>query len=77
LRGTQDMLPKGAKFPRFVPVTVRFGAPLDVASLVFEGEAVAENPRARRAVADAVVAEIQKLSGQEYTGVYNERPAEV
>jgi 1-acyl-sn-glycerol-3-phosphate acyltransferase len=38
---------------------------------------VAENPKARRAVADEVVAQIQKLTGQEYAGVYNERPAEV
>jgi 1-acyl-sn-glycerol-3-phosphate acyltransferase len=77
LVGTRDMLPKGAKVPRFVPVTVRFGEPIDVAKLDIPGEVSADNARARRIVADAVVAEIQKLTGQEYAGVYNERPAEV
>lgn len=72
--GTQELLPKGAKFPRFKPVTVRFGEPFDPAALDFPGAPVAENARARRAVADAVIERIQKLSGQEYAGIYNERP---
>jgi 1-acyl-sn-glycerol-3-phosphate acyltransferase len=71
--GTQDLLPKGAKIPRFKPVTVRFGEPFDPAALDFPGEPTAENARARRVVADAVIERIQKLSGQEYAGVYNER----
>jgi 1-acyl-sn-glycerol-3-phosphate acyltransferase len=74
--GTQDLLPVGAKFPRRVRVTVRFGEPIDLATLDFPGEAVATNARARRVVADTVIERIQKLSGQEYTGVYNEHPAE-
>jgi 1-acyl-sn-glycerol-3-phosphate acyltransferase len=77
IEGTQHLLPKGAKVPRLAPVAVRFGTPIDAAKLAFEGEPVAENPKARRAVADQVIAEIQKLSGQEYTAVYNERPVEV
>ena len=32
--------------------------------------------RARREVTDVVMDEIQKLSGQPFAGVYNERPAE-
>ena len=32
--------------------------------------------RARREVTDQVMAAIQRLSGQELAGVYNERPAE-
>jgi 1-acyl-sn-glycerol-3-phosphate acyltransferase len=77
LTGTNEVMPVGAKFPRFRRITVRFGEPILAADLEFPGEAVAENSRARRVVADAVVAEIGKLSGQEYTGVYNERPVEV
>jgi 1-acyl-sn-glycerol-3-phosphate acyltransferase len=74
--GTEDLLPVGAKFPRPARITVRFGEPVYAAKLDFPGEAVAGNPRARRVVTDTVIAEIQKLSGQEYAGVYNERPAE-
>jgi 1-acyl-sn-glycerol-3-phosphate acyltransferase len=76
LIGTNELLPKGAKYPRMKRITVRFGEPIVASEVGFPGEAVAENARARRAVADAVVEAIGKLSGQEYTGVYNERPAE-
>lgn len=77
VEGTQKVLPVGAKIPKIVPVTVRFGQPIDPLKLEFPGEPLAENSRARRVVADAVITEIQKLSGQEYAGVYNERPAEL
>jgi 1-acyl-sn-glycerol-3-phosphate acyltransferase len=77
VEGTQLVLPVGAKIPRIVPVSVRFGEPMYASKVEFPGEAVAENARARRAVADAVSVEIQKLSGQEYAGVYNERAAEL
>ena len=51
---------------------MRFGKPLR-----FEGryDGVPAG-RARREVTDVVMDEIQKLSGQEFAGVYNERPAE-
>jgi len=74
--GTDEVLPVGAKFPKFTRMTLRFGEPFTADQVEFPGEAVAENARARRAVADAVLTEIQKLSGQEYAGVYNERPVE-
>jgi 1-acyl-sn-glycerol-3-phosphate acyltransferase len=77
VQGTQKVLPVGSKIPKVVPVTVTFGQPIDASKLEFPGEAVAENSRARRAVADAVIVEIQKLSGQDYAGIYNERPAEL
>ena len=77
VHGTQQVLPVGSKIPKVVPVTVRFGQPIYAAKLEFPGEPVAENSRARRVVADAVQVEIQKLSGQEYAGVYNERPVEL
>lgn len=76
LIGTNELLPLGAKLPRFKRVTVRFGEPILASEVEFPGKAVAENARARRAVADAVVGAIGKLSGQEYAGVYNERPSE-
>ena len=75
--GTRELLPVGAKIPKMVRVSVRFGDPIDASKLNFVGEPVAENPKARRAVADEVIGQIQKLSGQEYAGIYNERPAEV
>lgn len=77
VRGTERVLPVGAKFPKVVPVTVRFGEPIDPEKLDLPGEPVAENSRARRAITDAIIEEIQRLSGQEYAGVYNERPAEL
>jgi 1-acyl-sn-glycerol-3-phosphate acyltransferase len=75
--GTNVVLPVGAKFPRMKKITLRFGEPILAWEVPFPGEAVAENSRARRAVADVVISEIGKLSEQEYTGVYNEKPAEV
>ena len=51
---------------------MRFGEPLRFAGPVRRGAA----GRARREVTDVVMNEIQKLSGQEFAGVYNERPAE-
>lgn len=73
LTGTEHLQPVGATLPRLAKVTVRFGAPLR-----FEGryDGVPAG-RARREVTDVVMNEIQKLSGQEFAGVYNERPADV
>lgn len=70
--GTENIQPVGTRFPRRAEVTLRFGAPLH-----FEGryDGVPAG-RARREVTDVVMNEIQKLSGQPFAGVYNERPAE-
>lgn len=71
--GTEDIQPVGARFPRRARVTVRFGEPLHVA-----GRYGGMPPgRARREITDQVMTEIQKLSGQEAAGVYNERPADI
>jgi len=72
LTGTEHLQPVGSTLPRLAKVTVRFGAPLR-----FEGryDGVPAG-RARREVTDLVMNEIQKLSGQEFAGVYNERPAD-
>ncbi len=71
LTGTEDIQPVGSRLPRRAAVTVRFGAPVDVA-----GEYAGVPPgRARRELTDRVMAAIGQLTGQEEAGVYNERRA--
>ncbi len=50
-------------------VTVKFGEPIDVRGR-YDGVPAG---KARREITDAVMAEIQKLTGQEAAGVYNDR----
>jgi 1-acyl-sn-glycerol-3-phosphate acyltransferase len=69
LIGTQEIQPVGAKLPRVRPVTVRFGAPLDLARL-----GAATSGRARRAATDEIMAAIHGLTGQELAERYNETP---
>lgn len=70
LIGTDDMQPGGKGPVRFAKVTVKFGAPMDLSMY-----GPASSGRARREATDAVMAEIQRMSGQEFAGVYNEPPA--
>jgi len=72
LQGTEKVQPVGSSRPRVVPITVRFGQPIDFAGR-FEGVPLG---RARREVTDEVMAAIQELTGQVEAGVYNERPFE-
>jgi 1-acyl-sn-glycerol-3-phosphate acyltransferase len=72
LVGTQDLQPVGRRLPRLADVTVRFGEPLTFQSR-YDGVPAG---RARREVTDVVMNAIQKLSGQQFAGVYNERPAD-
>ena len=72
LTGTENLQPVGSTLPRLAKVTVRFGAPLRFQDR-YDGVPAG---RARREVTDLVMNEIQKLSGQEFAGVYNERPAD-
>jgi 1-acyl-sn-glycerol-3-phosphate acyltransferase len=65
--GTENLQPVGARLPRLAKVTVRFGAPMS-----FVECAGVPAGRARREVTDAIMAAIQRLSGQEAAGVYNE-----
>ncbi len=70
--GSNDVMPKAAKWPRLRPgmkVKVRFGKPIDVAR--FEGKE--KDRSALRALTDEVMAEILKLSGQEYVDEYATR----
>src|SRR4051812_40503443 len=70
LTGTEKVQPVGSTRPRVVPITVRFGAPIDFAGR-FEGGPLG---RARRERTDGVMTAIQELSGQGGPGVYSERP---
>ena len=72
LTGTENIQPVGTTFPRRAEVTIRFGEPLRFAD-TYAGVPAG---RARREVTDVIMNEIQKLSGQPFAGVYNERPAE-
>ena len=73
LHGTDAIQPVGSRLPRLAKVTVRFGEPLR-----FAGSYDGVPPgRARREVTDVVMDAIQKLSGQPFAGVYNERPPTV
>jgi 1-acyl-sn-glycerol-3-phosphate acyltransferase len=71
LRGTDEVLPKDARFPRLRPVTVSYGHPLD-----FSRYAGLETSNViRRAVTDEVMDAIARLSHQEYVDSYHQRPA--
>lgn len=61
LAGTRAILPSGRRIPSLRRVGVRVGAPVDLSP--WQGEAA--KARSRRAATDAVMAAIQKLSGQE------------
>jgi 1-acyl-sn-glycerol-3-phosphate acyltransferase len=65
--GTDKAQPVGSKFIwPFKRITIRIGPPIDFAAEA----AQPRGQRALRAMTDRVMAEIQKLSGQEYTGRY-------
>jgi 1-acyl-sn-glycerol-3-phosphate acyltransferase len=69
LLDTDRLQPVGSNRPRLVRVTVRFGEPIDV-----RGEYDGVPPgKARREITDQVMAAIQKLTGQEEAGIYNDR----
>ncbi|HEV7650348.1 MAG TPA: lysophospholipid acyltransferase family protein [Actinophytocola sp.] len=70
LFGTEQLMPRGGRIPRYARVGIRFGAPLDFATVTDR------NLRARRAVTDEVMAAIRDLSRQEYVDTYHRRPEE-
>lgn len=69
LVGTERLQPVGSRVPRVVPVSVSFGEPIEVAGR-FDGMPLG---RARRVLTDEVMGAVQELSGQEASGVYNDR----
>jgi 1-acyl-sn-glycerol-3-phosphate acyltransferase len=73
LTGTQNIQPVGSRLPRPAKVTVTFGEPLQFQQR-YDGVPAG---RARREVTDQVMNAIQKLSGQTFAGVYNDRVATI
>ena len=72
LIGTDKIMPVGAKVPSIKErITVKFGAPLDLAP-----HGPATSGKARRLATDEIMAAIHALSGQELAGAYNEAPAQ-
>jgi len=69
LSGTDKLQPIDARLPRIVPVTVTFGAPIQVAGR-YDGVPLG---KARREITDEIMRAIAALTGQEEAGVYNER----
>jgi 1-acyl-sn-glycerol-3-phosphate acyltransferase len=70
LIGTEKLQPVGSRLPRRAKITVRFGEPITVAGR-YDGVPAG---RARREITDRVMEEIQRLTGQQPAGVYNDRP---
>lgn len=70
LTGTNNIQPVGAKGIRLAKLRVEFGQPMDLSRF-----GAADSGKARREATDAIMTEIQKMSGQEYAGIYNEKPA--
>ncbi|MBZ5740726.1 lysophospholipid acyltransferase family protein [Nocardioides mangrovi] len=69
ISGTDRLQPIDARFPKVVPISVAFGAPIQVAGR-YDGVAPG---KARRQITDEIMTAIQALSGQEEAGVYNDR----
>jgi 1-acyl-sn-glycerol-3-phosphate acyltransferase len=70
LTGTRDCLPKGAHWPRRVPVSVTFGKPFLVASKRPDGTKVSHQD-----AADAIMLEIAELLPAHQRGVFSDLPA--
>jgi 1-acyl-sn-glycerol-3-phosphate acyltransferase len=66
MKGTFEIQPPGRKVPRLGKVTILFGEPLDFSR--FAG--MDEERTILRAVADEIMTEILRLSGQEYVDLY-------
>jgi 1-acyl-sn-glycerol-3-phosphate acyltransferase len=74
LSGTRKVLPPGHMIPRPGRIGVTIGKPLALAPELFD----APPGRARRQIADQVMAAIQQLSGQEYVPMFaSDRKAEL
>jgi 1-acyl-sn-glycerol-3-phosphate acyltransferase len=65
--GTAEIMPRGAKFPKFGGrVIVTFGEPMDFSRYA----GLTEDRFVLRAITDEIMHEIKRLSGQEYVDVY-------
>ncbi|HEX5296815.1 MAG TPA: lysophospholipid acyltransferase family protein, partial [Streptosporangiaceae bacterium] len=72
--GTREVLPPGSVVPRPGRIEIRIGAPLS-----FPPEVLGAAPgKARQLIAERVMTEIQKLTGQEYVHMFaSDRKAEL
>ncbi|MDX3663783.1 lysophospholipid acyltransferase family protein [Streptomyces sp. ID05-26A] len=68
--GTDKVQPVGSRFPKIVPVTVRFGEPLDFSR--YDG--MQDSLPVLRSVTDEIIYRILDLSGQEYVDAYQKTP---
>ena len=67
ISGAREVMPPDAKFPKLrLPVTVRFGRPIDVSRY----DDRANDRLVLRQIIDEVMFEIRELSGQEYVDEY-------
>jgi len=73
LLGTPEIQPVGTTLPKLAKVSVTFGEPLHF----HDRYAGVPLGRARREVTDEIMTAIQKLSGQEEAGIYNDRAPDV
>ncbi|BDM70477.1 1-acyl-sn-glycerol-3-phosphate acyltransferase [Streptomyces nigrescens] len=64
--GTFEAQPTGRRLPRAMPITIRFGEPLDFSRYA----GLADERTALRAVTDQIMYAILHLSGQEYVDLY-------
>lgn len=69
LVGTEKVQSLEQRYPRLAHVKVQFGEPL----YLKEKYEHLPNAKARQGITDEVMLAIRDLTGQEYTGVYNER----
>ena len=67
LVGTRECFPKGARWPRRVPVTVRFGVPFRIRKRRLDGRRI-ENQEA----ADSIMLAIADLLPESLRGAYAE-----
>jgi 1-acyl-sn-glycerol-3-phosphate acyltransferase len=70
LSGTRECLPKGARWPRRVPVTITFGKPILVASKRADGTKISHED-----AADAIMVEIAELLPPDQRGVFSDLPS--
>jgi 1-acyl-sn-glycerol-3-phosphate acyltransferase len=70
LSGTRECLPKGAHWPRRVPVSITFGKPFLVASKRPDGSRISHQE-----AADAIMVEIAELLPPEQRGEFSDLPS--
>jgi long-chain acyl-CoA synthetase len=58
--GTFEALPRGKHIPRFRPVTLTFGSPVDPETLLVEGTGLTDEERIVRGLRDRMVATASK-----------------